>query len=134
MIDLKSMLEGVTCENGDSFMAKCPAHDDKSPSLKVTYRENKILLYCYSGCMAQEILDSLDLKWKDLFDSKWTAAEQQAFAERKKMEKVDPIEVEKNIILIMRNRREDGKYISVEDEARELLAKQRFKHLSRAYG
>ena len=125
MVNLREMLDGVVGE-GESFMAKCPAHDDRSPSMRVTYRDDRILLYCCAGCTAQDILDSLNLSWSDLFNSQWTAAERQAYAQKQQLRKVDPMEVEMNIILIMNNKRKNGESITAEDEARDIVARQRY--------
>jgi hypothetical protein len=34
----------------DGFGAKCPAHDDNEPSLKINVRDGKVLLHCLAGC------------------------------------------------------------------------------------
>ena len=36
---------------GDGWMAHCPAHEDKQPSLSIAERdEGRILLHCHAGC------------------------------------------------------------------------------------
>jgi DNA primase len=42
-------LQGVK-RNGSSWMARCPAHEDKSPSLSVRDESGKVLLHCFAGC------------------------------------------------------------------------------------
>lgn len=56
----------------NQYMALCPAHNDKRPSLSVGLSENKnqILLHCYAGCSAEDILNAVGLKKKDLFNNK----------------------------------------------------------------
>ena len=50
------------------YMASCPAHDDRKPSLIVTPGENgKVLVHCYAGCSTQEVLSALGLTMADLF-------------------------------------------------------------------
>ena len=40
-----------------SYMAQCPAHDDKSPSLRITEgQDGRILVHCYAGCSVHESL------------------------------------------------------------------------------
>jgi len=56
--DLAGMLEKASLK-GDRWTACCPAHKDRTPSLVLTQAPDKILLYCYAGCTAQEIVDSL---------------------------------------------------------------------------
>ena len=41
---LLSRLDGVRETSTGQYMARCPAHDDKSPSLSVTERDGKLLV------------------------------------------------------------------------------------------
>jgi hypothetical protein len=52
---------------GDSFTARCPAHDDRDPSLSVSKGEHGILVHCFAGCQTTDILDRLGLSYNDLF-------------------------------------------------------------------
>lgn len=50
------------------WIARCPAHDDKGPSLSIREKEDgKILLWCFAGCSAQEVADAAGIKMTDLF-------------------------------------------------------------------
>ena len=61
-------LDGVRPHGDSAFMARCPAHDDRTPSLSVgADRQGKVLLNCFAGCEAEEILSALDLAFTDLF-------------------------------------------------------------------
>lgn len=40
-------------------MCRCPAHDDRSPSLSVRIGRSRLLLHCFAGCGATEILRAL---------------------------------------------------------------------------
>jgi hypothetical protein len=59
-------LENVT-PRGSRYMATCPAHSDKHPSLQITEGERGLLLKCWSGCTLAEICASLQLTQQDLF-------------------------------------------------------------------
>jgi len=60
-------LEGVKLRGGQ-FVARCPAHADRSPSLSLTEAANgTILFYCHAGCSADSIRDKLGLTWEELF-------------------------------------------------------------------
>lgn len=51
------------------FVAQCPAHDDKNPSLGVDAKDGKVLIRCYTGvCQTDEIVEALGMELKDLFD------------------------------------------------------------------
>jgi hypothetical protein len=63
-----SRLEGVRRTRHDSWIACCPAHDDKHPSLSIRETgDGKILLHCFTGCDVGEILAALDLDVSALF-------------------------------------------------------------------
>ena len=53
----------------DSFSGLCPAHDDRSASLSITLENDKILLYCHTGCTIDDICISLGIEKYDLFTS-----------------------------------------------------------------
>jgi hypothetical protein len=61
-----SKLEGVR-RTGDKAMAFCPAHSDMSQSLSIKRVDegasDKLLLHCFAGCGALEILDAIGLSW-----------------------------------------------------------------------
>lgn len=52
----------------NTYTAKCPAHEDNSPSLTVTVNEDRILVHCHAGCDSREVLKAIDLEWNDLFE------------------------------------------------------------------
>lgn len=55
-------------KNGaNSYICKCPVHDDKSPSLSIGETEDRILIHCHAGCDVKSILDKIGLEMKDLF-------------------------------------------------------------------
>jgi hypothetical protein len=50
------------------FTACCPAHDDRNASLSVGIgADGRALVWCHTGCPADEIVTALDLAWPDLF-------------------------------------------------------------------
>ena len=55
---------------GDQFMVRCPAHQDKGPSLAVKDGREGILLHCHAGCSTENILAALNLSAPDLFPDK----------------------------------------------------------------
>lgn len=50
------------------YMARCPAHEDHSPSLSVAEGEGgKLLVKCLAGCATEDVTKALGLKMADLF-------------------------------------------------------------------
>ncbi len=63
-------LEGVR-KSGAGWIAKCPAHRDRSPSLSVCEADNgNALVHCFAGCSVRDIVAALGLKMGDLFAQK----------------------------------------------------------------
>jgi hypothetical protein len=51
-----------------SWRARCPAHDDRRPSLSLKEAEDgRALLLCRAGCRTEAVLERLGLAWADLF-------------------------------------------------------------------
>jgi len=68
---LLARLEAVRRTGPSSWMASCPAHEDRSPSLSIREGDDgRVLIYCFTGCGAIEILDALGLDFADLFPPK----------------------------------------------------------------
>ena len=52
----------------NQWMASCPCHVDKTPSLSIADNAGKILLYCFSQqCTPSEICDAIGMDITDLF-------------------------------------------------------------------
>ena len=60
-------LDGVRQRGPGRYSSRCPAHQDKSPSLSLSEGERGILLKCWAGCSLTEICASLGIKQRDLF-------------------------------------------------------------------
>lgn len=63
-------LEGVRARGDGRWIARCPAHEDKSPSLSIQNAGDKVLLTCFAGCETAAVLDAIGLSWSDLFEPK----------------------------------------------------------------
>ena len=44
---------------GDSWRARCPAHDDRNPSLNIRDSNGKILVHCHAGCDQRDVINAL---------------------------------------------------------------------------
>jgi putative DNA primase/helicase len=63
---LLARLEGVRPAGPNSWVARCPAHEDRDPSLSITLRDGRVLIHCFAGCAPDEVLGAVGLTWKDL--------------------------------------------------------------------
>ena len=65
---LLDRLDGVTRKREGQYMARCPAHSDRSPSLAVGEgTEGRVILHCYAGCSAFDVITAVGLNYSDLF-------------------------------------------------------------------
>jgi hypothetical protein len=56
--------------SGEGWKAKCPAHDDREPSLSINEgTDGRALLKCQAGCDTNDVLAALGMTWRDLFPS-----------------------------------------------------------------
>jgi hypothetical protein len=65
----QAFLDRMRCVRryGDGWMALCPAHFDKSPSLSIHESNGKILLHCFAGCSVEAICEAVGIEVRDLF-------------------------------------------------------------------
>jgi predicted protein tyrosine phosphatase len=65
---LLSRLSGLRKAGADKWQAKCPAHDDRSPSLAIRQLDDgRILIHCFAGCGASDVVAAVGLEVSDLF-------------------------------------------------------------------
>jgi hypothetical protein len=66
--NLLSHLDKVKPTAKGCFIARCPAHEDKSPSLTIRELDDgRVLLHCFGGCSVHEVLDAVGLDMAALF-------------------------------------------------------------------
>ena len=62
-------LGGVWTKSGG--MCRCPAHDDRNPSLSVTVGARAVLFHCFAGCSSRDVIEALQrkgIRLRALFD------------------------------------------------------------------
>lgn len=68
---LLDRLDRVKQTGPQRWIAACPAHDDKSPSLSIRETDDgRILLHDFAGCDVHSVLSALGLSLSDLFPDK----------------------------------------------------------------
>ena len=60
-------LPGFRHTGDGQYIARCPAHDDKTASLSIRYENGKIVVYCHAGCPIESIIGKMGLRITDLF-------------------------------------------------------------------
>ena len=124
---------------GKGYVACCPAHDDKTPSLSLAEgADGRILLHCFAGCGANDVLASIGLTINDLFDEPLYKnmplptgyhGGNKRHEERKSQNEINRLETILSIASSMRNQ---GERISRSDMAKEKKAFLRLRELRHA--
>jgi len=64
---LLSHFDGVKETGHGRFVARCPAHDDRSPSLAIKDGDDgRVLVHCFAGCETEEVLSAIGLTFADV--------------------------------------------------------------------
>jgi hypothetical protein len=103
------------------YIAPCPAHDDRSPSLSITEAtDGRVLIHCFAGCPAMDVVESIGLTLADLYppDSPDYNINQKPLIRGKQTE----LTVDQWVLELCKDARKQGKKISVEDLERERQA------------
>jgi hypothetical protein len=62
------LLQKVRPRGTDRWLAQCPAHEDRTPSLTIRQTDDRALIRCFAGCSAADIVSAIGLQLSDLFD------------------------------------------------------------------
>ena len=69
--DLLNRLHKVKRTGNGRWLAQCPAHQDKEPSLTLREKDDgRILLHCFAGCDTYSVLQSIGLDWSAIMPEK----------------------------------------------------------------
>lgn len=71
---LLDRLEKVTDHGEGKYTARCPGHEDRTPSLRIRVVEDRILIHCFAGCAPLAIVGSVGLSLSDLFEARLSDA------------------------------------------------------------
>ena len=64
--EILAKLRDVT-RTSSGWSARCPAHDDDTPSLSVSLGDDgRVLIHCHAGCSAEQIAAALGMQMADL--------------------------------------------------------------------
>ncbi len=64
---LLSSLDGVRESGHGKYVSRCPAHEDRSPSLAIKdCGDGRVLVHCFAGCDTEDVLSAVGLTFADL--------------------------------------------------------------------
>ncbi len=124
---LLEKLKKVSSKGKGQWTACCPAHEDRSPSLAIKeVPDGRILLKCFAGCGASDVMQAVGMTLSDLFpDGEKHEFRPFAFAqvERRQQEKAkEDIREAELVIALGDAMRERGEKLSQADLDREMQA------------
>jgi len=127
---LLSRLDKVKPTGPHKWQARCPAHDDKGPSLSVRELDDgRVLLHCFAGCSVGEVVGAVGLELSDLFPPRLTPpGPGKAHRERRAFSADDALhalEIEGRLIHLAACEVAAGKPLNATDRARLGLAVER---------
>ena len=136
MTPLQTMLgrlEKVRKVAPDKYVARCPANHDRSPSLSIREtKDGKVLLYCFVGCAAEDVLYATGLSFNDLYppdEAAYAAATANTGKKfHRQMQRDYQLEQRDEDLMVLRLAQQwmkAGRPLSMEDQARLQLAKSR---------
>ncbi len=59
--------------SGSGWIALCPAHEDRNPSLSIHERDGTILLHCHAGCTQEAVCEAAGIEMRGLFPAHLSA-------------------------------------------------------------
>ncbi len=128
-------LDGVRKRGPDQWSARCPAHDDRAPSLSIReLSDGRVLLHDFGGCDVEAIVGAVGLTLTDLFPPKPVAPGCGAAPERRRRlltagQALELLEREATVIAVAGVNVGHGIEFSDADRERVLLAAARVAHL-----
>jgi DNA primase len=126
--DVLDRLKKVTGSKG-KWMACCPAHQDKSPSLAVTEADDRVLVHCFSGCDTQNVTAAIGLNVADLFYNKLAGAE---MTERKRQRFEEVLKSERTQVAIINAVEKVERPLTIHERNRRSLGQQRINKIEGA--
>lgn len=117
-----SRLDKVKQTRADKWLACCPAHDDNDPSLSITEtRDGTLLLKCWAGCTAAEVVQAIGLSLRDLFPSHSQKPQRRGPSQ-------EAVEHERQIVRVANALMAQGKALKPSDQQRLDLAQHRLRY------
>jgi hypothetical protein len=129
---LISRLENVRRTGQGKYLACCPAHDDKHPSLAIKQTDDgKILIHCFAGCEADSIVGAVGLELSDLMPDNPTYKRGGKPPKFNRYELFDRVLFESTILLVAIRQLFDGTPLTDDDMQRVKKAEQTIDDIAR---
>ncbi|MDQ3494282.1 MAG: DNA primase [Pseudomonadota bacterium] len=127
-------------KSGNGWRARCPACGGTSRKLTVAEREGRVLLHCFGGCQAVEVLQAVGLSWGDIMPPRnWPESPEERRQARRAIREtgwsaaLKTLAMEATVALIAARQLGGWQPLSVEDDARLALAVERIDHAAAVF-
>lgn len=131
---LLQRLDGVQ-KAGNGWRAKCPCCGGQSRKVTIAERDGKVLLHCFGGCRAVEVLESVGLSWADIMPPRhWPDLPEerrrarQAIREAGWVSALSVLALEAKVTLLAARQLAHWQVLDEGDDARLTLAVERIDH------
>lgn len=133
---LLARLEGVQ-NSGNGWRARCPACGGRDRKLSVATSDDRVLIHCFAGCAAAEIIAAAGLRWADLMAPRtWPDSPEERARALKALREVSwsaalsVLSLESKVALVAARDLHAGVPLTSDDEARLAVAVKRIDHAS----
>lgn len=117
---------------GNGYRARCPACGGQSRKLAIAERDGRVLVHCFAGCPADDVLGAVGLRWADLHPPRhWPQSREErerarlAIREAGMASAVEVLALEGAVIEAAGRQLQGWQFLSVEDDARLTAAVER---------
>jgi hypothetical protein len=118
------------------WIARCPAHQDRSPSLSIRELDDgRVLIHDFGGCSAEEVLNAAGLNYSDLHSER--AKDDRRPRERRPWsisQGIRVLDFETNLITVAALNIGNGVALNDGDRERVLVARERVMHVIEVLG
>lgn len=132
---LLNQLTKVKRTGRESWIACCPAHSDKNPSMTITEKDDgRVLVHCFAGCSVDSILGAVGLTFDDLYPERLPDPYAQNKPERIPFNPRDvlaAVSTESLIVALSGSQLANGEPLSEENNKRLMLAVERLQDAAR---
>lgn len=127
--NLLQRLDKVRPMGPGKWLACCPAHDDRSPSLSIRETDDgRLLVNCFASCPADDVVAAVGLTLADLYPAS-PRAPGPGLAAWKRRRLLDAIEAERLVLLVARADLKAGQELCPADAERVELARSRIQKM-----
>lgn len=125
---LLSRLDKVRPTGPGRWLARCPAHEDRSPSLSVRETDDgAALLHCFAGCPTADVLAAVGLEFADLYPDRAPDYGPRPKSRIPALDAIRALHFEALVVAIAARALLEGKPLDTGDMERLALAEQRIR-------